>query len=133
MLRRRSATGTSTATLRGKGQVYSGRAGITGFIPFSQTGTVFLTGMLHVSHEVGRSSITQPDPITGVVTTVKSKDPSETTLGPDFAVGAQFALAENIAFDIRYRAAVYFPVSGPRDFKDPRVNHGVNMGVSFRF
>lgn len=127
-------TGTSSALLEAQGEVYSGRAGISGFIPFSQSGTVFLTGMLHVSHETdGKSKTTAPDPITGIVTTTTAKEPTETTFGPDFGVGVQFGLAENIAFDIRYRAAVYFPVSGPRDFKDPRVNHGVNMGVSYRF
>lgn len=115
-------------------EVYSARGGISGYIPFSQTGTVFLTGMLHVSHETnGKSTQVATDPVTGAVTRTTSSEPSETTLGPDFAVGAQFGLAENLAFDIRYRAAVYFPVSGPRDFKDPRVNHGVNMGISYRF
>ena len=125
---------TSQSRFKARGEVYSVRGGISGFIPFSQSGTVFLTGMLHVSHEAsGTTTQIATDPTTGALTTTQSSEPSETTLGPDFAVGAQFSIAQNIAFDVRYRAAVYFPVSGPRDFKDPRVNHGVNMGVSFRF
>ena len=124
----------SQSRFKVEGEVYSARAGISGFIPFSQSGTVFLTGMLHVSHEPsGRSTEIATDPVTNAITEATSSTPSETTLGPDFAVGAQFAIAENIAFDIRYRAAVYFPISGTRDFNDPRVNHGVNTGVSFRF
>ena len=59
-------------------------------------------------------------------------DSGELSIGPDFAVGAQFALAENIALDIRYRAILYFPISGDFDFGDTRVNHGGNLGVSFR-
>ncbi len=121
-------------TIEASYEVYSLRGGVAGYIPFGEGNTVFLNGMMHLSHEPAPNIIAaQEDVVTGNLVTAATTQTSETTLGPDLAVGMQLSLAENISFDIRYRGAFYFPVAGSRSFQDPRVNHGVNAGVSFLF
>lgn len=114
-------------------QTFSARAGMTAFVPFSSNGVAFFNGMVHASYLPGYSSTTQyfddqgqPSYQTG------GSNRAEVSMGPDIAVGAQFTLAENIALDIRYRAVLFFPLSGQQSFSDARINHGVNVGVSFR-
>lgn len=114
-------------------ELYGARAGISGFIPFSQSSTVFVNGMIHASHRPATKSKDTEVDVEGEVTESTDSEGGETSIGPDFAVGVQIGLKENLAFDARYRAVVYFPVSGDLDFNDPRVNHGVNVGVSYRF
>jgi hypothetical protein len=55
---------------------------------------------------------------------------SETTVGPDISVGYMYRVSDRFGVDLRYRATVYFTVSGPSDFKDSRVNHGVGLGFT---
>ena len=115
-------------------EVYSVRGGFAGFIPFGENNTVFLNGMLHLSHEPAPDITTfQTDIATGETVSATATQRGETTLGPDMAVGVQLGLSENVSLDVRYRGAFYFPVGGGRSFDDPRVNHGINAGVSFRF
>lgn len=115
-------------------EVFSARGGVAGFIPFGEGNTVFLNGMLHLSHQPSADTVaTSVDLATGTELSTITPEGSETTLGPDVSVGIQLSMAENVFFDIRYRGAFYFPVGGGRSFEDPRVNHGVNAGVSFVF
>jgi opacity protein-like surface antigen len=114
-------------------ELYGARVGISGFIPFSQSATVFVNGMIHASHRPATKSRDTEVDVEGEVTQSTDSEEKETSIGPDIAVGIQVGLTENIAFDARYRAVVFFPVSGALDFTDPRVNHGVNLGVSYRF
>jgi len=58
---------------------------------------------------------------------------SESAIGPDISVGYVHRFTDTIGLDVRYRAIVYFPISGSRSFDDPRVNHGINAGLTFNF
>ncbi|MEO1044484.1 MAG: hypothetical protein AAFX04_03485 [Pseudomonadota bacterium] len=114
-------------------ETFSIRAGVTAFVPFSETGTAFFNGMVHASYQPDfrtRTSVVQPDGTLAPPFVDRSGE--EASFGPDIAVGAQFALSDSIALDVRYRAVLFFPLSGENNFSDARVNHGVNIGVSFR-
>ena len=114
-------------------ETFSIRAGATASVPFSENGVAFFNGMLHLSHQPDSSLATQFLFQDGSVRDTRSESVlGETSFGPDFAVGAQFMLAPNIALDMRYRAILFFPISGAQSFSDARVNHGVNVGLSFR-
>ena len=39
---------------------------------------------------------------------------------------------EELALDLRYRAVLFFPLTGVQDFSDARVSHGINLGLSLR-
>lgn len=120
--------------IEGAYEVFSIRGGVAGFIPFGEGNAVFLNGMVHLSHEpTTEFSITQLDFVTETEVTTQSRQGSETTIGPDMAVGVQFGLSDSVSLDVRYRGAFYFPLAGGANFNDVRVNHGVNAGVSFRF
>ena len=114
-------------------ETYSLRAGVTAFVPVDQSITAFFNGMAHVSYQpdyqvndilLGRNDV--------VIGTNRFNRNGEISAGPDIAVGAQLAISDNISFDLRYRAILFFPLSGDFSFSDARVNHGVNMGLSFR-
>jgi opacity protein-like surface antigen len=124
----------SPQLIEGTYEVFSIRGGVAGFIPFGEGNAVFLNGMVHLSHEPATElSVTQLDFVTGTEVTTQSRQGSETTIGPDMAVGVQFSLSDSVSLDVRYRGAFYFPLAGGANFNDVRVNHGVNAGVSFRF
>lgn len=117
-------------------QTFTARAGGTAFVPLDEQLNVFFSGMLQAGY--------QPESETEALETLRNRDgdfvseftettPSELSIGPDIAVGAQYIIFDNLAFDIRYRAIVFFPLSGQFDFEDARVNHGVNLGFSYRF
>ncbi len=115
-------------------ETYSVRAGVTAFVPFNEGSVAFFNGMLHASHQPDYDTTTDFfQPASGDFAFSETESVTgETSFGPDIAVGAQFTLAENIALDIRYRAILFFPLAGEQSFSDARVNHGVNLGVSFR-
>lgn len=114
-------------------ETFSLRAGVTAFVPVNQSLIAFFNGMAHVSHQ---PDYTVTDTLFGmnneVIGTNVLTNSGEISAGPDIAVGAQFLITDNISLDIRYRAILFFPLSGDYSFSDARVNHGVNMGVSFR-
>ncbi|NMW31525.1 hypothetical protein HKD42_05585 [Altererythrobacter sp. RZ02] len=112
---------------------FSGRMGVTAFVPFGENAVAFFSGMVQGSYQpdsefrssfIGRNG----EEVRSEIRT----DTGEFSVGPDFAVGSQFVLTENLALDIRYRAILFFPLSGEFDFGDSRVNHGVNLGLSLR-
>ena len=122
--------GFSDLLLDTKIEIFSARLGATAFVPIDNSITAFFNGMLHVSHQPDykvAASLLSLSP-----ETVIFEEVGETSVGPDIAVGVQAGIAENISLDIRYRAIFFFPVSGDLSFNDARVNHGVNLGVSFR-
>ncbi len=115
-------------------QTFSARAGVTAFVPFSQNATAFFNGMVHASYQPDFDVATTflADGVGGQDFTLTETTDAEVSVGPDFAVGAQFILSEGLALDIRYRANLFFPLSGEQTFSDARVNHGVNLGLSLR-
>jgi len=114
-------------------ETYSARIGVTAFVPFNDHATAFFTGKVQASNQPGAQVTTQFLDVNGdVVREEERQDAGEWSFGPDFSVGAQVILTDNLALDLRYRAILYFPVSGDFDFGDSRVNHGVNVGLSLR-
>ncbi|WP_299192793.1 hypothetical protein [uncultured Erythrobacter sp.] len=114
-------------------ETFSGRIGVTAFVPFSENAVAFFSGMVHGSNQPSGDFRSQFIGRNGEVVREETRtDRGEWSMGPDFAVGAQFILANNLALDIRYRAIMSFPISGDFDFSDSRVNHGVNLGLSLR-
>ncbi len=114
-------------------ETYSARAGVTAFVPFNDKAVAFFSGMIQGGYQPDSEFNTQFFGVNGeIVRTENRTDRGEFSVGPDFAVGAQFTIIENLALDIRYRAILFFPLSGDFDFGDSRVNHGVNVGLSLR-
>lgn len=114
-------------------ETFSGRLGVTAFVPFSDSAVAFFTGMVQASNQPGSDFRTSFFGVNGeLVREENRRDRGEISVGPDFAVGAQLILTDDLALDLRYRAIVYFPLSGDFDFSDSRVNHGVNLGLSLR-
>ena len=114
-------------------ETYSARLGVTAFVPASQNTVLFFSGMVQGGYQPATPVDTQFFDRDGLVVREEARqDRSEFSAGPDFAVGAQFMVSDDIALDVRYRAIVSFPLSGEFSFSDARVNHGVNLGVSLR-
>jgi hypothetical protein len=107
---------------------YSLRGGAAAYSAFDEKHLFFVTGMLQVTRNPG-INFTDTYP----TQSVKYKDAAETTVGPDISVGYIYQLSDRFNFDVRYRASIYFPVSGPFDFKDSRVNHGLMLGFTTWF
>lgn len=114
-----------------KVETFSARLGATAFVPVDQSITAFFNGMIHASYQPAYT-VTQSDLSLPNEQPLTFEANSETSIGPDFAVGMQVGIAPNVAMDIRYRAIIFFPVGGDLAFDDVRVNHGVNLGLSFR-
>lgn len=116
-------------------QTFSIRAGGTAFVPLDNNFNVFLSGMLQGSYQpssrlVGSAEFpTRDEPL---FFDIDERNPSELSVGPDIAVGGQLIIFDNLALDLRYRAVIFFPVTGEFEFTDARVNHGVNVGLSLR-
>lgn len=113
-------------------ETFSARGGVTAFVPINENATAFFNGMVHASHQPSFNVETVTTPLVGDPFVSIDQNASEFSLGPDFAVGAQFILSDSLALDIRYRANLFFPLSGDQSFSDSRVNHGVNLGLSLR-
>ncbi len=121
--------GTSETTL----ETFSVRAGATVFVPIGANAVAFANGMVHASFQPDYSiRDVEVDANGAELERLVSQAAGETSFGPDIAVGAQFVLSDDLALDLRYRAILFFPVSGPQDFSDARVNHGFNIGLSLR-
>jgi opacity protein-like surface antigen len=118
-----------------KDETYSIRGGAAAFVPITGSVLGYVNGLLHVSHSPAATfSRRVTDPTNGSVTEGTDRAASsETSVGPDLAVGALFRFSDNVALDVRYRGIFYFPVAGDLSFDDPRVNHGLNVGLTFSF
>jgi len=112
----------------------SARVGATMFAPIGENAVAFANGMFHASYQPAYTAriITRPLSVQGNEVNSDFENPDEISLGPDIAVGAQFILSDSLALDVRYRAVLFFPISGDQSFSDARVNHGVNLGLSLR-
>lgn len=111
---------------------WSLRAGAGAFVPFAPRQLLYVNGMIHVSHApslTARAVLT--DLASGGTLDLSAARESETSIGPDISVGVLARFSERVALDIRYRGIFYFPLSGVRGFDDPRVNHGLNLGLTF--
>ena len=124
-----------TAGVRQDGTIetFSARGGVTAFVPVGDSAVAFFNGMLQASYRPDYDVVTQVIDPAGVFSDrVASRDEGELSFGPDVSVRAQFILSQNLALDLRYRAVLFFPLSGAESFSDARVNHGVNLGLSLR-
>ena len=120
-------------------QTFTARFGATAFVPLSGSVNSFFSGMVQAGYspetdietvsEFTSSPFPLPEPL---ITRVTETQPSEISVGPDMAVGLQWIIADNLALDVRYRAVVFFPLTGEFEFSDAQVNHGVNLGVTLR-
>ncbi|MEO1221573.1 MAG: hypothetical protein AAFY42_09540, partial [Pseudomonadota bacterium] len=112
----------------------SARAGATLFAPFGDNAVAFANGMFHASYQPAYTARIITRPVSFAADDVNSdfENPDEISIGPDIAVGAQFILSNSLALDVRYRAVLFFPISGDQSFSDARVNHGLNLGLSLR-
>jgi len=112
----------------------SARGGATLFAPFGDNAVAFANGMLHASYQPAYTARIITRPLSDASGDINSdfENPDEISFGPDIAVGAQFILSNSLALDLRYRAVLFFPVSGDQSFSDARVNHGFNLGLSLR-
>ena len=120
------------STVKSSDNVYSARFGGAAFAPIGKRNMVYVNGLLHITHTAdakGKTRFVVPD------LDFDSSDDitvaGETTMGPDIAVGYQHRFTDSIGIDVRYRGIFYFPVSGTKSFDDPRVNHGLNVGLTF--
>jgi len=109
---------------------YSLRAGAAAYSPIGEKHLFFVNGMLHITRDPAAT-------VTDRAGTVSSKyrfGPSaETTVGPDISVGYLYRFSDRFALDARYRATIYFPISGDFDFKDSQIKHGLMVGFSTWF
>jgi long-subunit fatty acid transport protein len=106
--------------------IYSARVGAAAFAPVGDRHLFYVNGLLQVSYDP-RANLE-----TNFLFTASSQQ-SVTMLGPDFSVGYLYRIGDRFALDLRYRATVYFPISGPSDFKDSRVAHGPSVGLTTWF
>ena len=114
--------------------VFSARVGAAAFANLDQRNMVYLNGLLHYTHQSAdnvKSRLVVPDLDFDESQHIDIK--SESAIGPDISVGYVHRFTDTIGLDVRYRAIVYFPISGSRSFDDPRVNHGINAGLTFNF
>ncbi len=112
--------------------IYSVRFGGAAFAPIGKRNMVYVNGLIHVTHTAdanGKTRFVVPE--LDFDTSDNIKVEGETTLGPDIAVGYQHRFTDSVGIDVRYRGIFYFPVSGTKSFDDPRVNHGLNVGLTF--
>jgi hypothetical protein len=123
-----------TFTTKAKSNIFSARAGAAAFVNIDQRNLVYLNGLAHVTYEPDiKSKFHLLIPDEGIDQNETIKNEGETAIGPDITVGYTHKFTDTIGIDVRYRAIVYFPISGPRSFDDPRVNHGINAGLTFNF
>jgi hypothetical protein len=116
-----------------KYDVYSLRFGAAAYSRISDNQILYVNGLISVGQEVleGDASTFNID---GEETTVEIPFTlGETSVGPDISVGYLYKLGDRAALDLRYRGAFNFTVDGETSFEDPRVNHGLNIGLTVWF
>lgn len=124
--------GSERLDLRSGSETWSLRAGAAAFAPFARRQLAYVNGMIHISHTPARGADAVLTDLAGGGTLDLSTDvDSEAAIGPDISVGMLTRFSDRVALDIRYRGIFYFPLSGVRGFDDPRVNHGLNLGLTF--
>lgn len=109
---------------------YSARVGAAAYAPVGDKHLFYVNGLLHVSHT---PAVGFTRHFTNGFNEEAVPLPSETYVGPDISVGYMYRISDRFGVDLRYRATVYFPVAGPAEFKDSRVNHGIGLGFTTWF
>jgi hypothetical protein len=106
---------------------YSARVGAAAYATVGERHVFYVNGLLQLSYapDYPHSFVSST---TGTARYDKLR--GETDMGPDISVGYMYRMSDRFGIDLRYRATVYFPVSGASNFKDARVNHGVNLGFT---
>lgn len=127
-----TSVGAGSATI----DTYSVRFGGAAYAQFGDNQRAYVNGLLHVAHTpetvtTSTSVITSGSTVQTVNGEVALR--SSTAIGPDLTVGYQILFTERIALDFRYRGQFYYTVDGTSDFNDPRVNHGISVGLSAWF
>ncbi|MBX3561051.1 MAG: hypothetical protein KF780_04470 [Sphingomonas sp.] len=123
--------GAERLDLRSGSETWSLRAGAAAFVPFARRQLAYVNGMIHASHTPPRRGAAVLTDLAGGGALDLSADlAAETATGPDISVGILTRLGDRLALDVRYRGIFYFPLSGVRSFSDPRVNHGLNLGLT---
>ena len=118
--------------IRGTSETYSLRAGAAAYVPVTGRLLTYVNGLLHVSHTpAGEAIVSATDLSDGSTFEGPVEDTAETAVGPDLSVGLLYRFSDSVALDLRYRGIFYFPAGGDRSIDDPRVNHGLNVGVTF--
>ncbi|MDE1466598.1 hypothetical protein [Aurantiacibacter sp. D1-12] len=116
-------------------ETFTARFGGTAFVPIDDSINAFFSGMVQAGYQPDSEQLLSTafnNGVTAGTFTDTGTETGEISFGPDMAVGLQFLLGQDVAIDVRYRAVVIFPLTGEFDFSDARVNHGVNLGISFR-
>jgi len=119
--------------------IYSARLGAAAYAPVGERHLFYVNGLLQMTRDPGARGSSVTATYQGVNNQYRStvvfdgRLPSETTLGPDISVGYLFRFNDRFAVDMRYRALVYFPISGPYNFRDSRVDHGISLGFTSWF
>jgi long-subunit fatty acid transport protein len=109
---------------------YSIRAGAAAYAPIGEKQLFYVNGLLQLTRQP-RVKFRSANLGTGAKES--SEDYSENGIGPDISVGYMYRFSDRFGIDARYRVQVYFPVSGPNDFTDSRLNHGVMLGFTTWF
>ena len=137
-----AVTGTAQATR----EYYSIRAGAGVYAPVNDAHGFYLDAQAMLAYfdaddlsvELTSTIFTIPDlGINGTQTTTSADvDTDESVFfGPDITTGYRWNITDRVGFDARYRAQIFYDVDGETRgvTQDPRISHGVNMGLSFTF
>ncbi len=136
------AIGTSNSTSEATRDFYSVRGGAGLFAPVNDAHGFFIDGQLTVGHlvrsRVELNGVVTLATVSGVSTSERTtvQEGEESTLfGPDLTVGYRWNILDRIGFDVRYRTQALYFISGERRSieDDPRVSHGLSLGLSYTF
>jgi hypothetical protein len=95
-----------------------------------------LSAQLHVSYSppAHAAGVLQANDATALPMILTGATERSLSAGPDVSVGYTHYFSRWLGVDFRYRAIVYFPISGAlsgtQKSSDPRVNHGLMVGIS---
>ena len=102
--------------------LYSIRGGATGVFPVTSAGNLRMYGAALAFVGYRNPVMNNPD-----------RFDKAWYIGPDLSVGFQWSFTERFALDARYRAILFFPVSGSVPIGDPRVTHGLVLAMHVQF
>jgi hypothetical protein len=114
---------------------YSFRVGASAHGNFGDRHELFVNCLLHVTYADKVKANTRFVPSDSTFAPIEAvyEIDSHTNIGPDISVGYMYRLSDRAGLDIRYRAAAHYPVGSSYLEDDPRVNHGLSIGVTAWF
>jgi hypothetical protein len=107
--------------------VYSARFGAAAYAPVGDKHLFYVNGLLQLSRTPNATVMTYVKSSGATLTNTAN---GETTVGPDISVGYLYRASDRFGIELRYRATVYFTLSGDSKFSDSRVNHGLSLGFT---